>query len=572
MSKNFTSVVKLVGSLQPEIEKNAAAHAITINTGSSLLQIQDRTVMLPATQPLPLSPLRNTQLQEIRFSFDRVFGPSDAPDAIYKQSVKEIVESCLLGYHATVVSFGTELDREWTGNRDGGLICKAAEQIFRCLKKSRRSKSRSSTSNLVVLCSYAIIIQEKVYDLLFGYGSSSQQSTEASRPRGIEGGDGNAIDIELPPELQLLNGSILGASQHKVKGGKKLAPLLKFGHETESKIIEFEQLQSRKADGSSPHQAMQGMYQTVLGNTHHTVFTLTVEYSQFGSMNAPVSGNLMFVDVAASNPLANRQRHTTGDQIASEFVSLFTFADVISSLTSNVTAIEGTVSSGSTYNIDGEETQLPCVPETMSKDLYQNSLLTQVLQDSLGGNCKTLLITYVPELVLPARYGEMYETLKLASRARMIQNTPNKRDLAEKALMSAYMRGLQEMYGQGVLAKQEQRKPRRARIIITSNVTPFHGETEGDGGLESKQGLSTSKDSLSSDDIDTAYDEMINMTEGEKRQQNMELAATALVAATLEDREEEEKGAKKTAIGDNELSSGEEDSDGEYNPRLFINS
>lgn len=523
MSKNFTSVVKLIGPLQPESEESAA-RASTIDTGSNLLQIQDRAVTLPATQPLPLSPLRNTQLQEIRFNFDRVFGPSDAPDAIYKQSVKEIVESCLLGYHATVVSFGTELDRKQSGNREESvLICKAAEQIFRCLKKSRRSKSksRSSTSKLVVLCSYAIIAQEKVYDLLFGYDTSTpQQSTaEGSRPRGIEGGDGNTIDVELPPELQLLNGSILGASQHKVKSGKKLAPLLKFGRETESKIIEFERLrQSRGEDGSSHHRAMQGVNQTVPGNAHHTVLTLTVEYSQFGSMNAPVSGNLMFVDVAASDPLANRQRHTTGDQIAHEFVSLFTFADVIDSLTSNAAAIEGVRSSGSMYNIDGEGTQLPCVPETMSKELYQNSLLTQVLQDSLGGNCKTLLITYVPELVLPARYGELYETLKLASKARMIQNTPNKRDLAEKALMSAYMRGLQEMYGQGVLAKQEQQKPRRARIVITSNVSPFHdGETEGNGRLEGKKALSASKDSLSSDDIDTAYDEMINITEGEER-------------------------------------------------------
>jgi hypothetical protein len=524
MSKNFTSVVKLVGILQPESEKSTATHTSTISTGSNLLQIQDRTVTLPATQPLPLSPLRNAQLQEIRFSFDRVFGTSDSQDAIYKQSVKEIVESCLLGYHATIVSFGTELDREQSGNREEGvLICKAAEQIFRCLKKSRRSKtkSHSSTSKLVVLCSYSIIVQEKVYDLLFGYDSTTtpqQSNAEGSKARGREGGDGNTIDVELPPELQLLNGSILGASQHKVKSGKKLAPLLKFGRETESKIIKFEQLrQSRREDDSSPRRAMQGVNQTVPGNTHHTVLTLTVEYSQFGSMNAPVSGNLMFVDVAASDPLANRQRHTTGDQIAHDFVSLFTFADVIDSLTLNAPAIEGAGTSGSTYHINGEGTQLPCVPETMSKELYQNSLLTQVLQDSLGGNCKTLLITHVPELVLPARYGELYETLKLASRARMIQNTPNKRDLAEKALMSAYMRGLQEMYGQGVLAKQEQQKPRRARIVVTSNVSPFHGETEGDGGLERKQALSTSKDSLSSDDIDTAYDEMINMTEGEKR-------------------------------------------------------
>ena len=516
MSKNFTSVVKVVGSLELEGEKNAAVRASTTNGGANVLQIQDRTVTLPATQPLPLSPLRNTQLQEIRFSFDRVFEPSDAPDAVYKQSVKEIVESCLLGYHATVVVFGTESDHEpGRGNREDFAICKAAEQIFRCLKKSRRSKSRSSTSNLVVLCSYAVIVNEKVYDLLFGYSAMATHTTDASRPIPRESGSGNAIDIELPPELQVLNGSILGASQHKVKSGKKLAPLLKFGREVESKIVEFERLQSRK-DGLLPP-ATQGQHQSVTENTHHTVFTLTVEYSQFGSMNAPVSGNLMFVDIAASDPLANRQRHTTGDKIAPEFVSLFTLADVINSLTSNATAIDGMGSSGSTYNKDGDGTQLPCVPETTSKELYHNSLLTQVLQDSLGGNCKTLLITYVSELVLPMRYGEMYETLKLASRARMIQNTPNKRDLAEKALMSAYMRGLQEMYGQGVLAKQEQRKPRQARIVLTSSVTPFHEETG--GGLKNKKAASTSKDSLSSDDIDTAYDEMITMTEGEKRLQ-----------------------------------------------------
>ena len=41
----------------------------------------------------------------------------------------------------------------------------------------------------------------------------------------------------------------------------------------------------------------------------------------------------------------------------------------------------------------------------------------------------------------------------------------------------------------------------------------------------------------------------------------MELAATALVAAALEDREEEEK---RSATGEDKLSSGEEDSDGEF--------
>lgn len=47
------------------------------------------------------------------------------------------------------------------------------------------------------------------------------------------------------------------------------------------------------------------------------------------------------------------------------------------------------------------------------------------------------------------------------------------------------------------------------------------------------------------------------------RQQNMELAATALVTAALEDREEEEDAKGTAASDDGEPSSRDEDSDGE---------
>ena len=501
MSKNFTSVVKVVkpSDLKEERENGCATRVSSSADGSGHLQVSNRTLTLPAIQPLPLSAARSAQLQAVKFNFDHVFGSDDAQEEIYRHSVKGIVESCLLGYHGTVISLGTEGEvgvSEKSGKGEGLLIRKAAKQISRCLKKSRRSKSGSSTANLVILCSSVIVTHEKIHDLLSGYTARAEQ---------------DAAEDELPPELRLVNGSMLRASQHKVKGGK-VDPLIKFSRNMERKILDFYQTDE---GASSPR----GELQTTK-RTHHTLFTLTVEYSQFGSMNAPVSGNLVFVDVAPTDPLANRQRHTTGDEIEPGVVSLFTFADIVSSLTPNAAVIEDRLKSGdSGYNpLDSSQgMQLPFVPETMSKQLYKKSVLTQLLQDSLGGNCKTLLITYVPELVLPNRYGETYETLKMASRARLIQNTPNKRDLAEKALMSAYMRGLQEMYGQGVLAKQEEEKrPRRTRITLSS-VAPFHDES-GSGSAKTKRMLSsTSKDSISSDDIDTAYDEMINITEGEKR-------------------------------------------------------
>lgn len=477
MSKNFSSIVKLVNPSGGSGREEEITTQTRSTTGeSTLLQWDTRTVTLPAIQPLPLSAQRPEQLQPARFWFDRVFSSSDTQVDIYKKAVKDIVESCLLGYHGTVISFGTtgvQIELDMRAEKEDFVICKAAEQIFRCLKKSRQSESRSSTSNLVMLCSSVIITHEKVYDLLFGYPST--------------------VDDELPPELSLVNGRVLGASQLKVKGGK-VAPLLRYGREVERRILDY-----RKSLNVQDQGAYHGS-----GRTHHKVFTLSVEYSQFGSMNSPVSGNLMFVDVAPSDPLTNRQRHTIGDEIAPGYLSLFTLADIVNSLTPNTAIVEGGVgSSGSTYDVIDEvqSSQLPCVPETTSKELYQNSVLTQLLQDSLGGNCKTLLMSYVPELVLPIRYGELYETLKLASRARLIQNAPNKRDLAEKALMSAYMRGLQEMYGQGVLAKREEKKPQKRRMP-PSFVTPFN------------EGADAT--SISSDEIDTAYDEMINIT-GEKR-------------------------------------------------------
>lgn len=559
MSKNFSSVVKLLNALEASEYKEAALSQATSSEGvSKPLQCHHRTVTLPSIQPLPLSPSRSAPLQAVSFNLDHVFTSDDTQATVYNQSVKNIVESCLLGYHGTVISFGTECGQlaPEAREREDFVICRAAKQIFRCLKKSRRSTSSSSTSNLVMLCSSVVITQEKVHDLLFGYLSVADTN-----------GEGLADD-ELPPNLSLVNGSMVGASQLKVTGGK-VAPILKYGREMERKVLElYWSLLPARDRGSLQYEKKR---------THHTVFTLSVEYSQFGSMNSPVSGNLTFVGMAPSNPLTNRQLHTTGDQVELDYLSLFTFADIITSLTVNAASLEDSVrASGSSYNVIDEvqSSQLPCVPESMSKELYQNSVLTQLLQDSLGGNCKTLLITYIPEFVLPVSYGELYEALKIASRARLIQNVPNKRDLAEKALMSAYMRGLQEMYGQGVLAKPQEKKPRNVRMAPTF-VTHFHGGTD-----ETKRKISASKDSISSGEIDTAYDEMINLTEGEKRltnmanyskeiivcschscnirrQQNVEMAATALVAAALEDKEKEDGEG-----GD--VSDEEEDSNGEH--------
>lgn len=62
--------------------------------------------------------------------------------------------------------------------------------------------------------------------------------------------------------------------------------------------------------------------------------------------------------------------------------------------------------------VDGKTSHIP----------YRDSKLTRLLQDSLGGNTKTIMIAALS----PAdyNYDESLSTLRYASRAKFIQNKP----------------------------------------------------------------------------------------------------------------------------------------------------
>jgi kinesin family protein 3/17 len=68
---------------------------------------------------------------------------------------------------------------------------------------------------------------------------------------------------------------------------------------------------------------------------------------------------------------------------------------------------------------------------------YRDSKLTRLLQDSLGGNTKTIMIAAVS----PANYNydETLSTLRYASRAKYIQNKPKINEDPKDALLREYM-------------------------------------------------------------------------------------------------------------------------------------
>ena len=75
---------------------------------------------------------------------------------------------------------------------------------------------------------------------------------------------------------------------------------------------------------------------------------------------------------------------------------------------------------------------------------YRDSKLTRILEDSLGGNCKTTMMA----MISPAleAFAESLSTLKFANRAKFIKNTARvNEDLDQKSLLRKYERELKRL-------------------------------------------------------------------------------------------------------------------------------
>ncbi|CAJ0941670.1 unnamed protein product, partial [Mesorhabditis belari] len=153
----------------------------------------------------------------------------------------------------------------------------------------------------------------------------------------------------------------------------------------------------------------------------HAMFTVTIESSENGHVT---QGKLQLVDLAGSE--RQSKTGTTGDRLkeaAKINLSLSTLGNVISAL------------------VDGKSTHIP----------YRNSKLTRLLQDSLGGNSKTLMIANIG----PASYNydETLSTLRYANRAKNIQNVARINEDPKDAMLRKFQEEI-EMLRQ-MLAEEE---------------------------------------------------------------------------------------------------------------------
>lgn len=149
----------------------------------------------------------------------------------------------------------------------------------------------------------------------------------------------------------------------------------------------------------------------------HSIFTVYLERVQTDEEDGNIrKGKLNLVDLAGSE----RQAKTgaTGDRLKEATkinLSLSALGNVISAL------------------VDGKSKHIP----------YRDSKLTRLLQDSLGGNTKTLMIACLS----PAdnNYDESLSTLRYANRAKNIKNKPKVNEDPKDALLREYQEEIRRL-------------------------------------------------------------------------------------------------------------------------------
>lgn len=190
----------------------------------------------------------------------------------------------------------------------------------------------------------------------------------------------------------------------------------------------------------------------------HAIFLITIEMGSIGDSGGIRVGRLNLVDLAGSE----RQSKTgaSGERLkeASKInLSLSALGNVISAL------------------VDGKTTHVP----------YRDSKLTRLLQDSLGGNSKTIMVANIG----PASYNydETLTTLRYANRAKNIKNKPRINEDPKDALLRQYQEEigrLKEKLAQKGTVPRRKKKSKRKKEDETAES---ESETEDSRGEDNNK-------------------------------------------------------------------------------------
>ncbi|KNA21400.1 hypothetical protein SOVF_043170 [Spinacia oleracea] len=321
------------------------------------------------------------------FTFDHVYGSSASPSSsMFEECAAPLVDGLFQGYNATVLAYGqTGSGKTYTMGtafREGGhsgIIPQVMDALFSKIEKLKNE------TEFQLHVSFIEIHKEEVRDLLDSSLSAKSETANTGK-----------VNLPGKPPIQIRESSngvitLAGSTEVEVRSLKEMATCL-------------EQGSLCRATGSTNMNNQ--------SSRSHAIFTITLEQMRKLSHDNPENGNvnesmneeylsakLHLVDLAGSE----RAKRTGSDGIRFK---------------EGVHINKGLLALGNVISALGDEKKRKeglHVP-------YRDSKLTRLLQDSLGGNSRTVMIACISPADINAE--ETLNTLKYANRARNIQNKP----------------------------------------------------------------------------------------------------------------------------------------------------
>lgn len=319
---------------------------------------------------------------EAKYAFDRVFDVTETNTDVYEAKAKELVRSVVDGFNATVFAYG----QTSSGKTYTMMGAKDAPGIIPlAIYDVFRHIERTTKREFLLRVSYMEIYNEQIKDLLV--------SSDATKLQIHENADQGIF--------------VAGLTEEIVRNPEQVLDIM---HRGESKRTFGETQMNQKSSRS------------------HTIFRMVVESRNteeeegkaLSPNNAVRVSTLTLVDLAGSERQAKTgadgERLKEGSHINKSLLCLGTVIGKLS---------------------EGIEQQGGHIP-------FRDSKLTRILQPSLGGNAKTLVICNVTPSSL--HVDETHSTLRFASRAKQVTNNAKVNEvLSEKTLLKKQQLEIEEL-------------------------------------------------------------------------------------------------------------------------------
>ena len=383
--------IKVVVRVRPVLDRElkgpqpfAKAYSIESSEQSDSLTLSENLNSI-ATRGVENGIIYNTY----RFGFDRVYSPEATQEQVYTESARDVVMNALQGYNASIIAYGqtgagkTHTMTGTLAGEDRGVIPRAVDDVFEHISHDCGA-TVGDTVNYLVRASYLQIYNEVISDLLKPENKNLMIREDSKRGVYVEGL--SEWVVRTPADVYDL---MSRGSQARTTGATRL-----------------NEVSSRS----------------------HAIFILVVEKSYLCQTGGEQSerivriGKLNLVDLAGSERV-----HITGARGARLEES-----KKINQSLSALGNVIGALTDPRRQNVKGAH-----VP-------YRDSKLTRILEDSLGGNCKTTFVAVISPAV--ESFSESLSTLKFANRAKKVKNAPRvNEDENHRTLLKKYERELKRL-------------------------------------------------------------------------------------------------------------------------------